>query len=76
MARGCEDPSSGFIPPQWFIENNHPIYIDRVSQVHFALSLSKGASTLRAQPLSAATSCGPWTTSSASAACSPIRRKP
>lgn len=46
-ARGCEDPNSGFIPLMWFIENNHPIYIDRVSQVPFCPSLCKGASTLR-----------------------------
>ena len=32
---------------QWFIENNHPIYIDRVSQVPFCPSYCKGASTLR-----------------------------
>jgi len=31
----------------WFIENNHPIYIDRVSQVPFCPTLCKGASTLR-----------------------------
>jgi methane monooxygenase component A alpha chain len=46
-ARGCEDPNSGFLPLQWFQENNHPIYIDRVSQVPFCPSYSKGASTLR-----------------------------
>lgn len=46
-ARGCEDPNSGFLPLQWFAENNHPIYIDRVSQVPFCPSYSKGASTLR-----------------------------
>jgi methane monooxygenase component A alpha chain len=46
-ALGCEDPSSGFIPVQWLIQNGHQIYVDRVSQVPFCPTLSKASGSLR-----------------------------
>ena len=46
-ALGCEDPSSGFLPIQWLIQNGHQVYVDRPSQVPFCPTLSKASGSLR-----------------------------
>ncbi len=45
-ALGCEDPSSGFLPSAWLLENGHIPYVDAVSGVPFCPSLAKGSCEL------------------------------
>lgn len=42
---GYEDPRSGFNAMKWMTDNGHTIHIDRVSQIPFCQSLSRGATT-------------------------------